>query len=93
MKVINQVVAFSLELCMLYMLGNWGYLHGKGTGWKYGMAIGLPVLAMVLWGYFAAPKSEHRLIFPCLTVFKVVLFSLTAFVWYKLDHQVSASYF
>lgn len=78
---------------MLYRLGYWGYQNGKGTGWKYGLAIGLPVLAMVLWGYFAAPRSEHRLIFPYLTIFNVLLFSLTAFVWYKSDHPVSAIIF
>lgn len=93
LKLLNQVLAFSLELWMLYMLGYSGYQNGKGTGWKYALAIALPVVAVLLWGYFAAPKSDHRLVFPYLTMFKLTLFGITAFLWYKSGHQQSALVF
>ncbi|QJW91049.1 YrdB family protein [Spirosoma taeanense] len=92
-KLINQVLAFSLELCMLYMLGAFGYQTGRSIGWKYALAIGLPLIAIVLWGYFAAPKSDHRLPFPYLTVFKLAMFSTTAFLWFKAGHQTPAGIF
>ena len=93
LKLINQAVAFALELTMLYMLGLGGYQLGRNSGWKYTLAIGLPVLAIALWGYFAAPKSMHRLAFPYLTLFKLGIFGSTAYVWYKSGHQTSTIVF
>ncbi len=90
LKFINQTVAFLLELVMLFMLGRGGYQLGRTTGWKYTLAIGLPVLAIALWSYWAAPKSIHRLAFPYLTLFKLSLFGCTAYQWYKAGHQTSA---
>ncbi|GAB3552524.1 YrdB family protein [Spirosoma fluminis] len=90
LKYTNQVLAFALELCMLYMLGAWGYETGESNGWKYVLAIGVPAIAIVLWGYYAAPRSDHRLVYPDLSMFKLVLFGSTAFVWYKSGHHTSA---
>ena len=92
LKQINQVVAFLLELVMLYMLAVGGYQFGKGS-WRYVVAIGLPVLAIGLWGYFSAPRSAHRLTFPYLSVFHLVVFGSTALLWYLTGHQRSAILF
>ena len=93
LKQINQVVAFLLELVMLYMLAVGGNQFGKGNGWRYVLAVGLPVLAIGLWGYFSAPRSEHRLVFPYLSIFHFVLFGSTALLWYLTGHQRSAVLF
>ncbi len=93
LKLMNQAVAFALELTMLYMLGRGGYQLGRNPGWRYTLAIGLPVLAIALWGYFAAPKSTHRLEVPYLTLFQLVMFGSTAYVWYKSGHQMSTIVF
>lgn len=92
LKLINQVVAFLLELVMLYMLAVGGYQVGKGN-WRYVLAIGLPVLAIGLWAYFSSPRSDHRLVFPYLSIFHFVLFGSTALLWYLTGHQRSALLF
>lgn len=60
-KIINQTVAFLLELGMLAAVGHWGYLQGKTTLSKYGIALFLISVIVILWGYFAAPKSVNQL--------------------------------
>jgi hypothetical protein len=92
LKQINQVVAFLLELVMLYMLAVGGYQFGKGS-WRYVLAIGLPVLAIGLWGYWSAPRSDHRLAFPYLSMFHILIFGSTTLLWYLTGHQRSAILF
>ncbi len=77
------MLAFSLELAMFVVLGYWGFQAGKTTFWKYGLAVALPLVAIVLWGIFAAPKSEQRLDTPYRLVFELALFLLAAFLLYK----------
>jgi hypothetical protein len=90
-KLINLGVAFLLELAMLAALGYWGYQQGKKTMMKYAFAIGLPVIAMVLWGIFAAPKSQYRLDTPARVIFEVSLYTITAFLLYKSGHTTLAT--
>ena len=47
-------VRFLLELAGLYALGYWGWTQHTGAG-RYLWAIGLPLLAAVLWGTFRVP--------------------------------------
>jgi hypothetical protein len=49
--------------------------------------LGLPLLAVALWSYFAAPRSAHRLGPVPLTAFRLILFELSAFA---LHRSVSA---
>jgi hypothetical protein len=55
---------------------------------KYTLAIGLPMIAMMLWGYFAAPKSKQRLILAWRTIFKITLFSITAWLLYITGYPI-----
>lgn len=84
LKIINQIVAFLLELCMLAAVGRWGYLQVKSTWAKYGIAILLIVVVVMLWGYFAAPKSANRLSLKYRMIFKFVLFMLTTLMLHKI---------
>ncbi len=61
LKALNSGLAFALELAMLAAFGYWGYVSGPGAGWKWGLALGIPVLAIAIWGTFFAPKSSRRL--------------------------------
>lgn len=47
-------VRFLLELAALFALGYWGWTQHEGLG-RIILAIGLPVLAAVLWGTFRVP--------------------------------------
>lgn len=58
---INAGVAFALELAMLAAFGYWGYWVGEGTIIKWGLAMGLPVIAIALWSLLFAPKAANRL--------------------------------
>ncbi len=51
---INLLVRFALELGSLFSIGYWGWTQHDG-GLKYLLAIGLPLIAAVVWGIFRIP--------------------------------------
>lgn len=92
-KVMNQSVAFLLELGMLAAIGRWGYLQGKTAWLKYGIAILLIIIVIVLWGYFAAPKSAYRLSLGYRMIFELGLFMTSTAMLYKSQHVNWAWFF
>jgi len=56
---INLAVRFILEISGLLAFGRWGWLQADGV-FKYGLALGLPLLAAVVWGTFAVPGDPSR---------------------------------
>ncbi len=58
---INLALAFLLELCVLVALGYWGFHSGDGMIVKIGLAIGAPVIAILFWALFGAPKATWAL--------------------------------
>ena len=61
LKVLNLLVRFLLELCMLAAVAYWGFKTQSDWLMKILLGIGLPVLIAVLWGTFIAPKATHPL--------------------------------
>lgn len=53
---INLTLRFLLEVTMLIALGYWGW-HLTGGWAKYIAAVGLPIVAAVLWGVFRIPND------------------------------------
>jgi hypothetical protein len=92
-KLINQVIAFFLEMGMFISLGYWGFLQGKTNLTKYSFAIALPMIAIILWGFFAAPKSEYRLEFPIRIFFELCLFVIASFLLYRTGNSRLAIWF
>lgn len=86
-KSIHLLIAFLLELAMLFGLGYYGFHTNMGKMTEFILGIGLPVVAILLWGFLAAPKAKHRLPFPYLIPFKLILFLLSAFLLYKSGQQ------
>ncbi len=82
-KIINQTVAFVLELAMLAAMDRWGFLQGKNTWSKYEIAAVLILTAILLWGYYAAPKSSNRLSLGYRIIFEFVLFMIATFMLHK----------
>jgi hypothetical protein len=76
LKGLNLTLAFLLELVALGAFAYWGFTATDSTVLNIVLAIGLAVLAIVLWGIFAAPKSTRRLRGGALIAFKVVFFAL-----------------
>jgi len=56
---INLTVRFLLELSSLLAMGVWGWR--QSDGWeRYVLAIGLPIIAAVVWGTFAIANDPSR---------------------------------
>ena len=56
---INLAVRFALEMAALVALGRWGWTRGEGF-LRFVLALGIPVLAALLWGTFAVPGDPSR---------------------------------
>jgi Protein of unknown function (DUF2568) len=78
LKPINLGIAFLLELCMLAALAYWGFQTGSSLFLKIVLGIGAPVLAVVIWARFMAPKSQTRLTGSSYLVLKLILFGAAA---------------
>ena len=72
----NLALAFLLELCALASFAYWGFNASDSTVVRIVLGIGTPVLAAVVWGIFAAPRSARRLRGDAYLAFKVVFFAL-----------------
>ena len=90
MKQLNLLASFLLELAMLFLFAGWGYRYGGSPFMKYTFAILLPVIVILLWGVFAAPKSARRLNNPVRAIFKLTLFALAAISGYQAGRTVFA---
>lgn len=55
----NDVVAFLVELAALAVLCAWGFQMGGSTAPRLALGLGLPAVAVVLWGLFAAPRARY----------------------------------
>ncbi|MBK9924724.1 MAG: YrdB family protein [Anaerolineales bacterium] len=88
LKFLNSALAFFLELAMLIAFGYWGF-HGERSVWlKWLLGIGIPVLTAVIWGYFFAPNSAHRLNMIAGALLSSLLFLIAAAALYQIGHTV-----
>ncbi|QNE19793.1 DUF2568 domain-containing protein [Kribbella qitaiheensis] len=88
----NLGLAFAVELAVLGIFAWWGWHTGAGTPVKLLLAIGLPVLAAVGWGLFAAPKANYGS--PVVTtIVKVAFFGLAGLALWSLDHWLLGAAF
>jgi len=78
LKGLNAALMFLLELGMLASFGAYGLTAGKLGGARWALGLGLPLVAVALWSYFAAPRSLHRLPPVPLVAFRLALFELAA---------------
>lgn len=74
----NLALAFVLELCVLVALGYWGFRTGHGTIARVGLGIGLPAVAVVVWGLFGAPTAPWHLNGPWRAPLEVLFFGSAA---------------
>lgn len=56
----NLVFRFLLEIAAYGAIGFWGWQQVENILLKIALAIGLPVIAAVLWGTFAVPNDPSR---------------------------------
>ena len=70
----NLGLAFLLELVMLAAYGYWGFQVGDNTLVHILLGIGVPVVVIILWSLFEAPRALRPLPQPWHSILKVVLF-------------------
>jgi hypothetical protein len=74
---LNLALKFLLELAALAAFALWGASIAGGLA-AVVLAVGLPVVAAVLWGRFAAPRSRRRLPLRLRAPFELGVFALAA---------------
>jgi hypothetical protein len=75
----NLAVKFALELVAIGAFAYWGATVVGGPG-SVLLAIAAPVAAIVLWGRFAAPRSNRRLALRLRIPFELTVFALASLV-------------
>ena len=88
----NLGLAFLVELVGLAVFAWWGWRVGGSTVISLLLAIGLPVIAAVVWGLFAAPTASYGNLAGRIVV-KVAFFGLAALALWALDHRILAAVF
>ena len=61
MKQANLLLALLLELGVLAALAYWGFVTGATLPVKIVLGIGAPVVAIIIWSIWGAPRSQRRL--------------------------------
>jgi hypothetical protein len=89
LRAANLALKFLLELGAIAAFAYWGANSGDGALWVV-LAIVAPVAAIVLWGVFAAPRSEHRLAPTARIAFELSVFALAAVALLAAGSQVAA---
>lgn len=90
LKGLNATLAFLLELAMLASLGYWGYQSNDNALLKWLLAIGLPLIAIVIWSLYFAPRSTRRLSIVPGALLSLGLFLLAALALYSANQPMAA---
>lgn len=90
LHVLNEGLAFILEIAALGALAWWGFATGGNVGVHIVLGIGTPVAAMVLWGMFAAPRARFKVALPLVLLVKAAVFGAGALALYGVDHPALA---
>jgi len=56
---INLIIRFLLELTSLVILGIWGWKQND-SWFQFILALGIPIIAAIIWGVFAVPNDPSR---------------------------------
>ena len=87
---LNEGLAFVFELIALVAIGWWGFHIGDNTADHYLHGLGAPLLAIVLWGLFAAPRSAVRTPMVGVLSVKIVVFAAAACgLWFTGNHVLA----
>ncbi len=93
LKTINAGLAFFLELAMLAGFGFWGFYGDKSVFIKWVLGIGLPLIAVVVWGMFLAPNAVYRLNITGGAILSLILFLLAATALFYTQYRTLAIVF
>jgi Protein of unknown function (DUF2568) len=86
LKSANLALAFLLEICMLAAFAVWGFQASLETVVKIILGVGVPLLAVVIWGIFLAPRSARRFTGLTLHLAELLIFGLAALALAAAGH-------
>ena len=87
LKNANLALAFFLELGVLVALGYWGFHTGPNILVKIGLGIGLPVIAIIVWGFWGAPNSTTQLQGFWFLLLQIIFFGAAAVALYTANQR------
>ncbi|MFI1814582.1 YrdB family protein [Streptomyces sp. NPDC020422] len=90
LHVLNEGLAFLLELAALALLAWWGWQSTPTTVPRLLLAVAAPTAAAVLWGLFAAPKARIRLPLSGILAVKALVFGAATGALYALGRPGGA---
>ena len=71
---INLALRFFLELCVFAAFAFWGWHVGTNLPMKLGLAVGLFLLVIVVWGVYLSPRARVPLATVPWVLLQVVIF-------------------
>jgi hypothetical protein len=86
----NLALKFALELTAVAAFALWGARVGSGA-LSVLVAIATPLVAVLLWGAFAAPKAKRRLPIGARIAFELTFFALSVAALLNADLMTAAS--
>jgi hypothetical protein len=87
---LNEGLAFVFEIVALVAISWWGFHIGPNTADHVLLGLGAPLLAIVAWGLFAAPKSAVRTPMAGVLSVKVLVFASAACgLWFTGLHVLA----
>ncbi|MFE5597058.1 DUF2568 domain-containing protein [Streptomyces sp. NPDC056549] len=93
LHVVNEGLAFLLELAALAVLAWWGWEAAENAALRLLLAVAAPALAAVVWGLFAAPKARYRVPLAGVLLVKALVFGAAALALLGLERPVWAVVF
>ena len=87
---VNEALAFLLELVAFGVLCWWGFDTGHGVAVHLLLGLGAPAAAIVVWALFAAPKARFPLPMPAVLLVKALVFGASALALWGLCRPVLA---
>ena len=91
--VMNDGLAFLLELTALAALARWGWQSANTQPARLALAVAAPLAAAVLWGLFAAPKAEISVPLAGVLAVKVLVFGAAVAALYAIGRHRWATLF
>ncbi|MEU8620677.1 YrdB family protein [Streptomyces sp. NPDC048623] len=90
LHVLNEGLAFLLELAALAALAWWGWAFPDATVLRVLLAVAAPASAATLWGLFAAPRARFPVPLPAVLAVKALVFGAATLALYALDRPAWA---
>jgi hypothetical protein len=93
MKQANLVLALLLELGVLAALAYWGFATGSTIPVKIVLGVAAPVVAIIVWAVWGAPRSARRLRGIAYWLLRVILDAVGAIALYMSGQQLLGTIF